>query len=50
MNTDLTKIFVVDIDEQWTKGEKDTVMGYKKNYFVGLTNYPFIWYDKITLG
>ena len=49
MKSDLKKIAVADIDEQWIKGTKDMLMGYSNKYFVELMAWIYARYGQITL-
>ena len=50
MNSDLKKILVSEIDDQWLKGAKDLVMGYYNKTFVELVDCIYIHYGKTTPG
>ena len=50
MNSSLKKIFVADIEKQWIKGEKYTVMGYTNKSCVELMDCLYVRYGQITPG
>ena len=50
MNSDLNKISVAAIDEQWIKGGKYVVVGYSNKSFVEFMDFLYVRYGQITPG